>query len=105
MRPPRDRRRGRRHRGQAARRSTRSTFTNLLPTWLGKLTLLCIAIGAVAANALNIYSGAMSFLALGIKLPPHIARAIVAVVFGLIGFVVALSGLHATRRRSTRTSC
>ncbi len=40
-------------------------YTGLMPTALGKLTLLCIAIGAVAANALNIYSGAMSFLALG----------------------------------------
>jgi NCS1 nucleoside transporter family len=71
-----------------------STFSNLLPTWLGKLALLCIAIGAVAANALNIYSGALSFVALGIKLPTNIARAVVAGVFGVIGFFVALSGLH-----------
>jgi NCS1 nucleoside transporter family len=68
-------------------------YTSLLPTWLGKLTLLCIAVGAVAANALNIYSGAMSFLALGIKVPPHRARAAVAVVFGILGFILALFGL------------
>ena len=68
-------------------------YTGLMPTWLGKLTLLCIAVGAVAANALNIYSGAMSFLALGIKVPPHRARAIVAVVFGVLGFILALTGL------------
>lgn len=68
-------------------------YTDLLPTFLGKLTLLCIAVGAVAANALNIYSGAMSFLALGVKLPPRRARAIVAVVFGVAGFVLALFGL------------
>jgi NCS1 nucleoside transporter family len=68
-------------------------YTDLLPTFLGKLTLLCIAVGAVAANALNIYSGAMSFLALGVKLPPRRARAIVAVFFGVCGFVLALFGL------------
>ncbi len=68
-------------------------YTGLMPTWLGKLTLLCIAVGAVAANALNIYSGAMSFLALGIKVPPHRARSLVAVVFGVFGFILALSGL------------
>ena len=68
-------------------------YTGLMPDWIGKLTLLCIAIGAVAANALNIYSGAMSFLALGVKLPPRRARAIVAAVFGIAGFVLALFGL------------
>jgi NCS1 nucleoside transporter family len=70
------------------------SFSSLLPTWLGKLALLCIAIGAVAANALNIYSGALSFVALGIRIPTHIARAVVAGVFGVIGFFVAWSGLH-----------
>jgi NCS1 nucleoside transporter family len=68
-------------------------YTGLMPTALGKLTLLCIAIGAVAANALNIYSGAMSFLALGVKLPPRRARALVAAIFGVLGFVLALFGL------------
>jgi purine-cytosine permease-like protein len=71
-----------------------SSFSDLLPTWLGKLALLCVAIGAVAANALNIYSGALSFVALGIRIPTHIARAAVAGVFGVIGFFVALGGLH-----------
>ncbi len=69
-------------------------YTGLMPDWLGKVTLLCIAIGAVAANVLNIYSGSMSFMALGIRLPTHIARAVVAAVFGVIGFIVALAGLH-----------
>ena len=85
--------------------STRASFTDLLPTWLGKLDpARASAVGAVAANALNIYSGAMSFMALGIRLPPHGARAIVAVVFGVIGFVVALVGLK-NAGASTRTSC
>jgi NCS1 family nucleobase:cation symporter-1 len=70
------------------------TFTGHLPTALADLTLLAIALGAVCANVLNIYSGAMSFVALGIRLPLTLRRAIVAVVFGLIGFVVAITGLH-----------
>ncbi len=73
-------------------------YTGLMPTVLAKLTLLCIAIGAVAANALNIYSGAMSFMALGLRLPTHIARGIVALVFGTIGFFVALDGLNNVSR-------
>jgi nucleobase:cation symporter-1, NCS1 family len=68
-------------------------FTDLLPTWLGDLTLLAIALGAVCANILNIYSGAMAFLALEIKLPSHIRRAITAGLFGIIGFFIAWSGL------------
>jgi NCS1 nucleoside transporter family len=68
-------------------------YTGLMPDVIGKLTLLCIAVGAVAANALNIYSGAMSFLALGVKLPPRRARAMVAIIFGVCGFVLALFGL------------
>jgi NCS1 family nucleobase:cation symporter-1 len=71
-----------------------AAFTSALPTWLSDLTLLAIAIGAVAANALNIYSGAISFTALGIKLPLHIRRAIVALGFGTVGFFLAWSGLH-----------
>jgi len=69
-------------------------FTGHLPTALADLTLLAIAIGAVAANVLNIYSGALSFTALGIRLPLALRRAIVALVFGVIGFIVALTGLH-----------
>ena len=68
-------------------------YTGLMPTWIGDLTLLCIALGAVAANALNIYSGAMSFLALGVRLPERRARAMTAVFFGVCGFVLALFGL------------
>jgi NCS1 family nucleobase:cation symporter-1 len=73
--------------------SPTSEFTSHLPTLLAKLTLLCIAIGAVSANAINIYSGSMSFLALGVRLPLAMRRAIVAVGFGTIGFVLALTSL------------
>jgi nucleobase:cation symporter-1, NCS1 family len=68
-------------------------FVSHLPTWIGDLTLLAIALGAICANALNVYSGSMSFLALGVKLPLTLRRAIVAIVFGVAGFFVALSGL------------
>jgi NCS1 nucleoside transporter family len=68
-------------------------FTGLLPSVLADFTLLAIALGAVAANALNIYSGAISFTALGFKLPLALRRALVALVFGAIGFFLAWSGL------------
>jgi nucleobase:cation symporter-1, NCS1 family len=68
-------------------------FTGLLPSVLADFTLLAIALGAVAANALNIYSGAISFTALGFKLPLALRRALVALVFGTIGFFLAWSGL------------
>jgi NCS1 nucleoside transporter family len=69
-------------------------FTDLLATWLGKLVLACICIGAIAANAINIYSGSVSFMALGIRLPTHAARAAVSLVFGVIGLIVAFGGLN-----------
>jgi len=68
-------------------------FTGVLPTWLGKLTLLGIALGAIAANALNIYSGSLSFMALGVRIPAHRARAVVALAFGVLGLVLAFFGL------------
>jgi NCS1 family nucleobase:cation symporter-1 len=53
-------------------------------------TLLCIALGAVAANALNIYSGTMSLVSLGIRemgLTLRQRRAALAVIVGVIGFL------------------
>ena len=69
-------------------------WTGIFPTWLGDLTLLAIVIGGIAANALNIYSGAISFTAIGFKLPLAARRAIVALGFGTIGFFVAWAGLQ-----------
>jgi NCS1 family nucleobase:cation symporter-1 len=60
-------------------------WTGIFPTWLSDLTLIAIVIGGIAANALNIYSGAISFTALGFKLPLAARRAIVALGFGAIG--------------------
>lgn len=70
-----------------------TAFTDLLPGVMSDLTLLAIALGAVCANVLNIYSGSMAFLTLEIRLPSHIRRALVGGVFGVIGFFVAWSGL------------
>ena len=64
-------------------------FTGLLPGWLGKLVLLGIVAGSICANVLNIYSGSMSFLTIGIKFGKAPVRAIFAVVFGIAGFFLA----------------
>jgi len=70
-----------------------AAFTSHLPSVMANLTLLAIALGAISANAINIYSGSMSFLALGINLPSNLRRAIVSGVFGVLGFFLAWSGL------------
>jgi NCS1 family nucleobase:cation symporter-1 len=70
-----------------------TSFTSEMPSVISALTLLAIAVGAIAANALNIYSGAMSFLAAGVRLRFSLRRAIVALGFGVIGFFVAWSAL------------
>lgn len=69
-------------------------FTSHLPTAIADITLVAIAVGAISANVLNVYSGVMSFLSIGVRLPLALRRAIVALGFGSIGFVVAWTGLH-----------
>ncbi len=66
-----------------------AAFTSLLPSTLAEATLLAIAIGAIAANSLNIYSGALAFVTIGVWLPHHLARAFVTLFFGVAGFLVA----------------
>jgi NCS1 family nucleobase:cation symporter-1 len=61
-----------------------------MPDWVYYPTLLCIALGAVAANALNIYSGTMSLVSLGIRemgMTLRQRRAVLAVIVGVIGFL------------------
>jgi purine-cytosine permease-like protein len=65
-----------------------------MSTAIADITLIAIAVGAICANALNVYSGVMSFLSTGIRLPLKWRRAIVALGFGTIGFIVAGTGLH-----------
>jgi NCS1 nucleoside transporter family len=74
--------------------SPTAAFTSPYPTAVRDLVLLAIAVGAIAANVLNIYSGAMSFTTLGIKIPVMFRRALIAGVFGVAGFIVALIGLN-----------
>jgi NCS1 family nucleobase:cation symporter-1 len=70
-----------------------TSFVSSMPTVIKDFTLVAIAVGAIAANALNIYSGAMSFLAAGVKLRFSLRRAIVALGFGVIGFFIAWGAL------------
>jgi nucleobase:cation symporter-1, NCS1 family len=70
--------------------SPTDAFVHGMPGWVSALTLVAIAVGAIAANALNIYSGAMSFLAAGVKIPFSLRRAIIAIGFGILGFIIAL---------------
>ncbi len=61
-------------------------------------TLLCIAVGAVAANAINIYSGTMSLVALGIRelgMTLRQRRAAVAILAGVLGY---FGGLYLAAR-------
>lgn len=64
-----------------------------MPDLIYYLTLLCIAVGAVAANALNIYSGTMSLVSLGIRemgMTLRQRRAAIAIVAGVIGYAGGL---------------
>jgi NCS1 nucleoside transporter family len=75
--------------GEASLADPTGSFTSELASPLANATLLAIAVGAIAANSINIYSGAMAFVTIGIKLPANIARALVTVFFGVAGFLVA----------------
>jgi NCS1 family nucleobase:cation symporter-1 len=70
-----------------------TAFTSRLGGVIGNLTLLAIALGAVAANAINIYSGALSFTAMGFRIPLRAARAVTALGFGVVGLILAWSAL------------
>ena len=69
------------------------SFVHSLGSVVADFTLVAICVGAIAANALNVYSGAMSFLAAGIRIPLTLRRAIVAAIFGVIGFFIAWSAI------------
>ena len=66
-----------------------------MPSWLYYLTLLGIAVGAVCANAINIYSGTMSLVALGIRemgMTLRQRRAALAVAVGILGYIIGIVG-------------
>jgi NCS1 family nucleobase:cation symporter-1 len=70
-----------------------AAFTGHLPGWLGDLVLIAIILGAVSANALNVYSGAISITALGLKLPVWLSRSVLVVVSGIAGTAAAWASL------------
>ena len=73
--------------------SPTDAFVFPLPTVIAKLTLLAIVLGSICANVLNIYSGSLAFLTIGIKIRAHLRRAMVALVFGVLGFALAYYAL------------
>jgi NCS1 family nucleobase:cation symporter-1 len=66
-----------------------------MPDFVYYLTLLCIAVGAVAANAINIYSGTLSLVAVGIRemgMTLRQRRAALAVTAGVLGYLIGVIG-------------
>ena len=74
--------------GTATSENPAQAFTGHLPVPLAAATLLAIAVGAIAANCMNVYSGAMAFVTMGITLGRS-ARAVVTLLLGLLGFLIA----------------
>ncbi|MEU9212245.1 cytosine permease [Streptomyces sp. NPDC048415] len=70
-----------------------AAFTGHLPGWLGDLTLLAIILGGISANALNIYSSAMSMTSLGLRLPAWLSRGALVVLSGIVGTAAAWASL------------
>jgi NCS1 family nucleobase:cation symporter-1 len=72
-----------------------AAFTGLLNnSFFAAIVLLSIVIGSVSANILNVYSGAMSFLAMGFKLGFKTRRAIMVLIAGLAGGVLSFLGVQ-----------
>jgi NCS1 family nucleobase:cation symporter-1 len=70
-----------------------AAFTGHLPGWLGNLTLLAIILGGISANALNIYSSAMSMTSLGLRMPAWLSRGALVVLSGVVGTAAAWASL------------
>jgi nucleobase:cation symporter-1, NCS1 family len=70
-----------------------AAFTGHLPGWLGDLVLLAIILGGVSANALNVYSGAISIASFGLDLPAWLSRSVLVVVSGVAGTAAAWASL------------
>ncbi|MFF7071543.1 purine-cytosine permease family protein [Streptomyces pseudovenezuelae] len=73
--------------------SPTAAFTGHLPGWLGDLVLIAIILGAVSANALNVYSGAISIASFGLDLPAWLSRSVLVVVSGVAGTAAAWASL------------
>ncbi|MFF1744145.1 purine-cytosine permease family protein [Streptomyces mirabilis] len=70
-----------------------AAFTGHLPSWLGDLVLLSIILGGISANALNVYSSAMSVTSLGLRLPAWLGRGALVVLSGVAGTAAAWASL------------
>jgi NCS1 family nucleobase:cation symporter-1 len=70
-----------------------AAFTAKFTPAFGAIVLLAIVIGSVSANILNIYSGAMSFLAMGFKLGFKTRRAIMVLIAGVVGGTLSYVGV------------
>jgi NCS1 family nucleobase:cation symporter-1 len=71
-----------------------SAFTAEFNPVFASIVLLSIVIGSVSANILNVYSGAMSFLAMGFKFGFKTRRAIMVLVAGLAGGLLSFLGVQ-----------
>ncbi|MEY3855951.1 MAG: hypothetical protein RJA45_421 [Actinomycetota bacterium] len=70
-----------------------AAFTGKFDPTFGAIVLLAIVIGSVSANILNVYSGAMSFLAMGFKFGFKTRRAIMVALAGLVGGFISYLGV------------
>ncbi|MFF1304908.1 purine-cytosine permease family protein [Streptomyces sp. NPDC058307] len=70
-----------------------AAFTGHLPGWLGDLVLLAIILGGISANALNVYSGAISIASFGLNMPAWLSRSVLVVVSGVAGTAAAWASL------------
>jgi NCS1 family nucleobase:cation symporter-1 len=74
----------------------------LMPGPLAQVALLAIAAGTACANALNIYSGAMSALVIKVERSPWVRAAIAALIFGGVtaGVLVVANSTLASNKES-----
>jgi nucleobase:cation symporter-1, NCS1 family len=70
-----------------------ASYTSLMPGWLGHLTLIAIVLGTLSANSVNLYSSALSFAAMGVKLPGvlhRFSRATIVVVTAVLSMTIGM---------------
>jgi NCS1 family nucleobase:cation symporter-1 len=68
--------------------------TNLLPYTMGVFAMIAVALGTITANVLNIYSGALSVLAIDVSFIKAIfpKRWVAALVLGVLGTILCFVG-------------
>jgi NCS1 family nucleobase:cation symporter-1 len=71
-----------------------AAFTAEFNPAFASIVLLSIVIGSISANILNVYSGAMSFLAMGFKFGFKTRRAIMVLLAGLAGGLLSFAGVQ-----------